>query len=150
MGVEERGVAGGDDDVGVGDEVQTAAGAAPVHGRDHRLPHLVVPRGEAQLGVARATRLLGHRLLVAAEGGDVEAGLEALALARVHDHPHRGIGVELAPRLLELGHHASVHRVADLGPVEHQPADRAPSLDDQPLVHVSARRTPVAASPGTP
>jgi hypothetical protein len=39
------------------------------------------------------------------------------------------IGVELAPRVFELAHHAGVHRVPDLGPIEHQPADGADAFD---------------------
>ena len=134
MRVEKRGVARGDHDVGVGDEVEPTAGDGAVDRRDHRLPDLELPRGEGELGVARAARLLAQRGGVTTQLGDVEAGLERLALPRVHDHPHRRIGVELVPRRLELVHHRVVHRVADLRPVEDQPADRALPLDEQRVV----------------
>ena len=45
--VQEGGVGRRHHDVGVGDEVQPASGARAVDGGDHRLPDLVVPRGEA-------------------------------------------------------------------------------------------------------
>ena len=51
-----------------------------------------------------------------------------------------GVGVELAPRGLQLGHHARVHRVARVGPVEHQPADRTA------VVRRAVSRTPSAVS----
>ncbi len=42
--IDERGVGDDDHDVGVGDEVQTAARAHAVDRGDHRFPHVVVPR----------------------------------------------------------------------------------------------------------
>ena len=50
--VEERGVGGRDHDVGVGDEVQAAAGAEPLTAAITGLANPVVPGGEAQLGAA--------------------------------------------------------------------------------------------------
>ena len=80
--VEEGRVRRRDHDVGVGDEVQAAARAHAVDRGDHRLPHRVVPRGEAQLGPLRAPRLLAQRLGIAAQLDDVEAGLERGARSR--------------------------------------------------------------------
>ena len=105
-----------------------------------------------ELGVARATRLLAQRVRVAAQLGDVEAGLERAALARVHDHAHRGIGVELVPRRLELVHHRVVHRVADLGRLNiSQPTGPSP-FDDAASrrAHRQRPRKSGSASRGTP
>ena len=132
--VEERGVARRDDDVGVGHEVQAAAGAHAVHRGDHRLPHAAVPRGDAQLGVARAARVLAHLGLVAGDLHDIEAGRERLAVRRVDDDADLGVGVELGPGLLELVEHHRVERVAGVGAVEDEPPDVALPLDDQPFV----------------
>ena len=51
--VAELGARRSDGDVRVGDEVQPAAGADAVHRRDHGLADADLPRGEAQLEVAR-------------------------------------------------------------------------------------------------
>jgi hypothetical protein len=148
--VEEGGVGGRDDDVGVGHEVETPAGADAVDGGDHRLPDPVVPRAELQLGPLRPAGLLPQRLLVAGQLLHVEAGLEGRPLAGVHDerlplagvddHPHRRVGVELLPRPLQLGEHRGVHGVAGIGPVEHQPADVALPLHEQRLVSLAHDR----------
>ena len=122
--VDELGAGGGDHDVGVGHEVQPAAGAHAVDRRDDRLAHLVVPRRQPQLGPPGAPRLLAQRVAIAGQLDDVETGLEGGAVAGVDDDAHVGIVVELVPRRLELAHHGRVHRVAGVGPVEHQPADR--------------------------
>ena len=134
MRVEERRVARRDDDVGVGDEVEPAAGARPVDRRDDRLPDRVVPRGEPELGPLRPAGLLAQRLGIAAELDDVEPGLERLPRAGVHDHADVGVGVELRPGPFQLVEHRGVHRVADVRSVELQPTDRTPPLDDQRLV----------------
>ena len=102
-------------DVGVGHEVQPAAGADPVDRGDDRLPHLVVPGRQAQLGTARAPGLLAQGVGIPAQLDHVEAGLERAALARVHDHPHSGIRVQLAPGRFELVEHDGVHGVAGIG-----------------------------------
>ena len=124
MGIEERGVGRGDDDVGVGHEMQPGARAHAVDGGHHRLPHAAVPRRHPQLEVPRPATLLAEGLLVGSQLAHVEAGLESVAVAGVDDHAHVGVGVELGPCLLELDEHGGVDGVADVGPVEHQPTDR--------------------------
>ena len=64
--VDELRVAGGDDDVGVGHEVEPTAGADAVDRGDHRLLHVLVPGGEVQIPLL-------HRVAVA---------LDAHAVAR--------------------------------------------------------------------
>ena len=148
--VEERRVARRDHDVGVGDEVQPAAGAHAVDRGDHRLPHLVVPRGEAQLGVAGAARLLAQRLLVAAQ-------LRRRRARSGTSRPSPVLTITRTSGSASSSRHASsssvsivrVHRVADVGPVEDQPADGALPLDDEALVHLSDRRSRETASRGT-
>ena len=49
VGVEEHRVLGGDDDVGVDDEVQPGPGDHPVDGRHRRLPHPVLARRPVHL-----------------------------------------------------------------------------------------------------
>ena len=131
VGIDERRVRRCQDDVGVGDEVEPASGADAVHGRDHRLPDLVVPCREPELGVSRPARLLAQRLLVATEVHDVDPGLERAPVACVHDHPDLRVVVQLAPRGLELAEHRGVHRVAGVGPVEDQPSHGAAPLDKE-------------------
>ncbi len=121
----------GQDDVGVGHEVQAPTGADPVHCGDHRLGDAVVPAGDAQLGPFGAARLLAQRVRVAGQLHHIEAGLEAAAPARVHDDADGRVAVELLPRPLELGQHDRVHGVGRLGPVEDEPADVAAPLDHE-------------------
>ena len=102
VGIEEGGVGRGDHDVGVGDEVQPAAGADAVDRGDDRLRDPVVPGREAQLGPFGAARLLPQGVGVARQLDDVQAGLERRAGAGVDDHADRGVGVELPPCRLEL------------------------------------------------
>ena len=141
MRIHERRLRRGQDDVGVGDEVEAAAGADAVDRRDHRLPDLVVPRRESKLGVSRSARLLAQRLLVATELHDVHSGLERGPVARVHDHAYGRVTVQLAPYGLELAEHGRVHRVPGVGPVEDQPSHRAASLDEEGLVRHQLRGT---------
>ena len=93
-----------------------------------------------------------HRLAVAlhahAIGGefaDIDTGLEVATFAGVHDHADGRILIELGPCLGELVSHGVVHRIAHVGSVVDQPADRPVSLDDQVLVAhrgVSFQATP--------
>ena len=84
--------------------------------------------------------MLAEGLTVAAQLDHVDAGLEGGTLAGVDDHPHGRIAIELEPRRLQLVEHAGVHGVSGLGAVEHEPADRTPSLDLQLLVAVGAHQ----------
>ena len=109
--VEELRVGRRDHDVGVGDPVEAAAGADAVDRGDDRLPHVVVPRREVEVELLDRLAVALHALAVGRDLGHVDAGLERAALTRVHDHAHLGIGVERAPRDLELVAHQRVHRV---------------------------------------
>src|SRR5581483_9619270 len=93
-----------------------------------------------EVGITCAARLLPERVLVARELRDVETGLERAPVPGVDDHPDRGVVVELAE-------HRGVHRVARVGPVEHQPADGAAPLDDERLVRAHERGTSRQAAP---
>ena len=145
--VEERGVARGDHDVGVGDEVEPTAGAGAVDRRDHRLPHLVVPRGEARA-----------RRRACGATARVIASLSRLSAATSRPvwklRPFPVFTITRTAGSSSSSRHASsssaiiarVHRVADVGPVEDQPADGPLPLDDEAFVHLSARRSRAAAS----
>ena len=98
---------------------------------DHRLPHLLVPRGEVEVPVLDRVAVALHALAVGGDLGDVDAGLERPALAGVDDHPHLGIGVELLPRHRELVAHLRRHRVELVGPVVDEPTDGPAALHDQ-------------------
>ena len=111
--------------------MEAAARADAVDRGDHRLPHLVVPRGEVEVELLDRLAVALHALAVGRDLVHVDAGLERAALAGVHDHAHLGIGVERAPRELELVAHVRAHRVELVGPVVDQPADRAPPLQLQ-------------------
>src|SRR4051812_44432006 len=69
----------------------------------------------------------------------VETGLERGALTGVHDDAYLRILSEAAPGRFELRHHARVHRVAGVGPVEDQPADVTAPFDDERFVHGQLR-----------
>ena len=106
----------GDDDVGVGHEVQAPTGAHAVDGGDHRLADAVLPGGQAQLGVLRPPRLLPEasrsRLSWATSSPVWNAGpAPVLTMTRTSGSWSSG-----PP--LQLGEHGSVHGVADVGPVE--------------------------------
>ena len=138
--VDEGNPGGGDDNVGVGHEVQPAPGTHPVDRRDHGLPDVEVPAREPQLGVAGLAAELSHRVLVAGELHHVDTRLERGAVAGVDDDPNGGVGVELEPRIFELGHHGGVHRVAGGGPVEYQPAHTAMPFDLERAVRRHRRK----------
>ena len=55
--VEERGVVGGHDDVGLAEQVEGAAAGHAVHRRDHRLPALVAAWAEPAAGVDVGERI---------------------------------------------------------------------------------------------
>ena len=69
---------------------------------DHRLPDLVVPGGEVAARPAWCAATARAARPGRGELGHVEAGLERRPVAGVDDHPHVGVGVELAPGPLEL------------------------------------------------
>src|SRR5712692_2422617 len=70
--------------------------------------------------------------LESAELTDVGAGDKGLATgARQDDHPHCAIGVDLMAGSLETAVHVPGERVARLRPVERDPYDSAPALNDQ-------------------
>src|SRR5690606_14752080 len=134
VGVEELGVGGGDDDVGVGHPVEGPAGADAVDRGDDRLPDALVPGGEVQVPLLQRPPVALHADAVGGDLLHVDAGLEGAALAGVDDHPHGRVAVELDPGVGQLLAHAGVHGVELLGPVEDQPAHRAVALDLQGLV----------------
>ena len=111
--------------------MQPATDTHSVHRRDDRLPHLVLPGRQAQLGTARPPGLLSKGVGISTELDHIEARLEDPALARVHDHPDGGILVQLTPGRLQLVEHERIHGVAGLGAVEDEPSDRALALDQQ-------------------
>ena len=83
LGQPERGVVGGDDDVGVADQADAAAEAEALHRGDDR-HRAVVDRGERRVAAAvgadqRVVALAALHLL------DVHAGVEAAALGAQHD-----------------------------------------------------------------
>ena len=134
----------GDHDVGVGDEVQAAAGADAVDRGDHRLPHLVVPRRELELGALRAAATApaarrGRRQLARRrDRSGTRCPSPVLTITRTS-----GIGVELVPRPLELVEHGGVHGVAGVGPVEDATSRRGPSRSTiEGLVARSRRGAP--------
>ena len=147
--VEDCGVLGRDHDVGVGHEVQSAAGADPVDRSDHRFGHAAVPGGHAQLGVAGLARAAPQRLLVPRQLGHVEAGLERRSVPGGHDRRNVPVGLQLGPCRVEVEEHLRVDGVALLGPVELQPRDRSFAAHRQRLVGghgTSSRRSSVPAS----
>ncbi len=91
-------------------------------------------RGEVEVPVLDRLAVALDAHAVARELGEVDAGLERAALAGVHDHPHRRVGVELEPGVGELVAHLRAHRVEVVGPVVDQPPDRAAPLDEQGVV----------------
>ena len=105
VGIEELGVGGGDDDVGVGDPVEPAAGADAVDRGDDRLPHLLVPGREVEVAVLDRLPVALHADAVAGDLGHVDAGLEGPPLAGVDDDPDRRVAVELLPGVGELVAH---------------------------------------------
>src|SRR5581483_7573722 len=74
VGVHDLDVVGGDHDVGVGDEVEAAAGDQPVEGADHRLPDAVGQRRPGD-GLAGQAVPRGGTAGVG-DLGDVGAGAE--------------------------------------------------------------------------
>ena len=124
-----------------------AARADAVHRGDHRLPHVVLPCGEAEGPLLDRLAVALHPLAVGGELGDVDAGLERAPFTGVHDHPDFGVGVEGLPRDLELVAHQRAHRVELLGPVVDQPADRTDALQLQRLeLRIRHERTSHAGS----
>src|SRR5205807_7167227 len=103
-------------DVGVGDEVQPAAGADTVDGGDHRLPDPAVDGGQAHLAVevAALLRRRGCRRPLA----HVEPGAEPAAGPGDDDDDDLGVVVELLPGGRQLASHRTVDGVEALGPVE--------------------------------
>ena len=89
VGVEERGVGRRDHDVGVGDPMESPAGADPVHRRDDRLPHFVVPRREVEIELLARLAIALEPDAVGCDLDHVGARLECLALSGVDDHPDR-------------------------------------------------------------
>ena len=122
-------VGGGQHDVRVGDEVQPAARAHPVHSRDHRNVEAQLPRGEAEVEPLHRLPVALHAQAVGGQFDHVHAGLERGAAAGVDDHPDPRVAGQLGPGLAELGAHDAVHRVALGGAVEEQPADVAAPFD---------------------
>ena len=88
----------------------------------------------AELEAFGAAALLAQRFGITTELRHVEAGLERVTRAGVHDHAHLGIVIELEPRVGELVAHVAGHRVQLVGTVEDQPAHVALPLDDQGVV----------------
>ena len=100
LGQAEGRVVGGDHDVGVAGEPDTAAEAEALHRRDHR-DLAVVDRAERL--VATAVDL--DQTLVGGVGGellDVDAGLEALARRLEDDDAHVGVAAGGAQRVGEV------------------------------------------------
>jgi hypothetical protein len=89
LGQAEEGVVAGDHDVGVAGEADPATHAEAVHRGDQR-HRAVVDRGEGReaplVGTDQGGEPLGVLHLL-----DVDAGVEALALAAQHDHPRLGV-----------------------------------------------------------
>ena len=122
VGVEERGVLGGDDELHLAEQVEGARAGHAVDGGDDRLPAPVGLRAEPRPGVVPCERVeLGD-----AVGGDVrpvDAGAEgALARGGEHDAPHGVVVADAGPHVGQLDLHLLVEGVVDLGAVEHDPA----------------------------
>jgi hypothetical protein len=95
---------------------------ATVDHRDDRLAELV--HGREQLDERRA-----RPALKALHRTEVSAGREHGAGAGQHDHAHRLVGLECRQRRDQLAARARANRVALVGAVERDPADRAADLD---------------------
>src|SRR5262249_16914339 len=88
-----------------------------------------------------------HADAVGRDLGHVDTGLERAPFPSVNDHAHRGIGVELEPRVAELVSHLGVHRVELVGPVVDEPTDWTVALDLEVLVRrIGHPRAPVCSS----
>src|ERR1700733_5750259 len=135
VGVEKRGVGRRDHDVGVGDPVESPAGADPVDRRDDGLPDAVLPGREVKV---ERLALLSVPLEPDAVGRDlyhVGAGLEGLALPGMDDDAYRGVYVQLLPCLGELVAHGVVHRIEAFRAIVDQPANRTVALDLQSFIY---------------
>ena len=111
--VDEPGVLVGDDDVGVGHEVQAASGAHAVHGRDDG--SVDATTGQERELVVDA---FACRTSFVVEVAHVDARAEGLALARHHHAAHVVVLADIGPELGELAPHRPVERVALLRAVE--------------------------------
>src|SRR5439155_6717198 len=100
----------------------------PGHDRDlgfeERPDHPVGRGAEAALEVAGA-RLGRLFVMVRATGTDLRAGAEVVAAAPDRDDAHRVIGDRILDRGGDHVEHRDGHRVALVGPVQRDPADRA-------------------------
>ena len=110
-GIEERGVVGGDDDVGLVQEVLRAAGGHSVYGGDHRFPTAMV-----RLRREREARVEGVPDVVLEEPAraalHVGARAErAVAVGLQHDGVHGVVVTNGLPRPRDLGGHLVVPRV---------------------------------------
>ena len=127
--VQELGVARCDDDVGVGNEVESAAGADSVDRGDHRFCHAAMPGGKTQLGTLRLARTGRECLRISSQLDDIKPGLEGVAVAGVHDHRDVVVSIEFGPRLLEVDKHLRVDGIRGIWTIEDQPACRAVVAD---------------------
>ena len=126
--------------------MQPAPGADPVHRGDDRLPHVVVPSGQAQLGSARPSGLLAQGVGITAQLDHVEAGLEGVPFPGVHDDADGRVLVQLAPGLLQFVEHDGVHGVPGGRTVEDEPADRTIAFNQQRGVRAQLRGTSLHGS----
>jgi hypothetical protein len=108
-------------------QLERAAECGTVDLADGRLGHLLeqVPPGEQRTAErTQPAGVLGQVPQVV----EVHARGEHRSLAAQHEHPHVGIGGRLLDRAPELRDQLAVERVALLGTVQNQMADRAAVL----------------------
>jgi hypothetical protein len=129
MAVHQGGASAGDDDVAVGDEVQSARVDEAIDRADDRLADLSHPRRET-------VRLLIGLVLQAADadlqGRHLCAGAEMPAACAGDDrHPDRGVGLHPAPGGFERQQEFGVQRIPAVWTVERQYGDRTVGLEQQ-------------------
>jgi len=127
VGVEEGGVLGGEDHVGLAQEVERPSAGHAVDGGDHRLPEALA------LGAEQLARVLvGEHVVAELDLGAVDPGAERL-LARTgeHDGPHVVGGLGPLPHRGELVDHGRVERVVDLGPVQRDGGDAVGDVEGE-------------------
>src|SRR5690349_24990047 len=115
---------GCDDQVGVGDLMQSASDRHPVEGADDRLPHVVV---KPRTGNLVADAALCRRPNVLARG--------KRAVPRSGDDGHSNVGIvaDVSPRIAELGAGQIVSSVEPLRAVDRDRGDMLADLEQDSL-----------------
>ena len=136
-GLPKPGAGGGDGEIaGVSQDV-TGADGKSVHGRNHRLGHLLHNLVVADLGLAAVTPVIAvFKLRVVAL---VVAGAEAVGTGSVDDHhPNAGVSGGVQQAVSHLVHGDTALGVVGLRPVQHQPCHTVFLLVDNVGVRTGA------------